>query len=142
MKLHEWLNSVIGTKVRDGQCVAFFRQFIQDVWGVPAFEGLGADGGAKDLFFRHAELRTQAKYSELITYEPGSIVRPMPGDAVIFKESPTNRWGHVAIFISDTKDGMLVAEQDGIAVMAGRPAGAKFGLWSNDRLLGWLRKRS
>ena len=143
----QWLNTWIGRVCRDGQCVAMFRQFIQDVWKVVPFEGLGINGGAKELFFRHWQLPTQARLADLFTWDPACPdIRPLPGDAVIFRESPTNQWGHVAIFVMDTIPGreMMVVEQSGIAAMNNETArmGVRFGTWNNDRLLGWLRKKA
>jgi hypothetical protein len=139
-----WYQTWMSKVVRDGQCVALFRQFIQDVWQVPAFEGLGVNGGAKDLFHRHNQLPTQARLSTLTAWDPRSPRRPTPGAAVIFKESPTNQWGHVGIFVCDLEPGkMLIIEQSGIAAMAGQQGnmGCRMAVWTNERLLGWLEKK-
>jgi len=143
MKLHEFINLNLGKVVRDGQCVALFREYIQDVWKVRPFEGLGTDGGAQDLFYRHSSLPEQSKQSDLIVYDVTINNRPQYGDAVIFSASATNQWGHVAIFLCDTSNGMLVFEQSGIAAMNKDTdrMGAKFGLWGDERLLSWLRKK-
>jgi hypothetical protein len=142
MNLEEFIERHIGRKVRDGQCAALYRQYIQDVWKLPPLEGLGATGGAEGLFTRYETDVGPAsrRHLELIRCSPEMI--PQPGDAVIFKAAPKNRFGHVAIFIRVEPDGRRqVFEQDGISVMRGGAGGAKLGFWTTDRVLGWLRKR-
>jgi len=141
--LTEFVGKNLGTKVRDGQCVALYRQYIQDVWKLPPLEGLGATGGAEGLYYRYNSDvgPLSRRHLELIYYNDPSM-RPQPGDAVIFKASPTNRFGHVGICTGITDAGEIeLFEQDGIAVLRGQPGGAKIGLWNLDRVLGWLRKR-
>ena len=141
MTLKEFVEKNLGMRVRDGQCVALYRQYIQDVWQLPPLEGLSETGGAEGLFYRYeTDVGPVTRgHLELIHYSAGMI--PEPGDAVIFKASATNRFGHVAIHIDMEGSRMQVFEQDGIAVMRGEPGGAKLGLWNFDRVLGWLRKR-
>ena len=142
MNLQEFVEKNSGKVVRDGQCVALYRQYIQDVWQLPPLEGLGEDGGADGLFYRYnKDVGPRSRqYLELHQYY-AAIQIPKPGDVVIFKASPTNRWGHVGIFVEMIETKMRIFEQNGIAAMSGRTDGAFLGLWDFDRVLGWLRKR-
>lgn len=108
------------------QCVDLFRQYAKDVWGLPH---TGVVEGAKDLFLKYNELPLEQQY--LIKVES-----PAFGDVVVFNASANNQYGHVAIFIAQDGDNMLLFEQDGF-----EQSGAKY-MWRSTRnLLGVLRKK-
>jgi hypothetical protein len=137
MNTKEFVDKYIGKKIDfDGhygaQCVDLFRQFCLEVWSVPH---LGGVDGAKDLYVNYEKMPGEVKYTERIEYTDG--IYPHEGDAVIFGESPSNKYGHVAICLYATKTRIVVFEQDGFT-----QSGAKIGAWPYDRLLGGLVKRS
>lgn len=111
------------------QCVDLFRQYNKDVWGNPRLEGLGENGGAKDLWLKYDQMPLTKKYLRKVT-------EPVCGDVVVFGATPTNKFGHVAIFLVQEGDDMLVFEQDGFA-----QNGAKYAWRSTQEMLGALRKR-
>ena len=133
-KLAAFAQRAVKTKVDfDGvngpQCVDLFRQCNQDVWGLPRTEGLGANGGAKDLYLKYDEMPLEKKYLEKDN-------APRVGDAAIWGATQKNQYGHVAIVLSVRSNELLVLEQDGFA-----QDGAKIGYRTTDNLLGYLRPR-
>ena len=112
------------------QCVDLFRQYNKDVWGNPRLEGLGENGGAKDLWLKYDQMPLTKKYLCKVT-------NPVCGDVVVFGATPTNKFGHVAIFLAQNGDDMLVFEQNGYT-----QDGAKYAWRSTQGMLGTLRKRN
>ena len=140
MDLKGFIRTWKGQLVRGGQCVGLYRQYIVDVWKIAAgLEGLGATGGAEGLFTRfHSDVGPRTRqFCELIEFRPGMV--PQAGDVVVFRSTPTNRFGHVAIFVEPGKqpNTMEVFEQNGF-----RLDGAKMATWNYDRVMGWLRLRA
>lgn len=134
MKLSTFCTIYHGQKVDfDGacgaQCVDLFRQYNKDVWGNPRLEGLGENGGAKDLWLKYDQMPLMKKYLRKVT-------EPICGDVVVFGATPTNKFGHVAIFLAQKDNKMLVFEQDGYM-----QDGAKYAWRSVQGLLGVLRSR-
>lgn len=134
MKLKTFCTIYYGQKVDfDGvcgaQCVDLFRRYNEDVWGNPRLEGLGENGGAKDLWLKYDRMPLMKKYLCKVT-------EPVCGDVVVFGATPINKFGHVAIFLAQNGDDMLVFEQDGFA-----QDGAKYTWRSAQVMLGALRKR-
>lgn len=133
-KLNDFVGFYEGKKVDfDGaygaQCVDLFRQYNKEVYNLPH---TGVVNGAKDLFLQYDNLPVEKRYYEKISKE----VKPIPGDVVIFGESKTNEFGHVAIVLYATKKSLIVFEQDGF-----KQDGAKIATWNYDRVLGYLRRR-
>lgn len=132
MDLTDFINHYFGKKVDfDGaygaQCVDLFRMYCKEVLALPH---TGAVDGAKDLFLEWAHL-------PLERYFFYKVSTPECGDVVIWGETSTNKYGHVAIFISKiNKKEMLVFEQDGF-----KQDGAKFKLRKFENVLGYLRKK-
>lgn len=132
MTLSAFINKYINTKVDyDGafgaQCVDLFRQYLKDVWELPH---TGAVEGAKDLWYKYAELPLEQKY-----LCKTKVSRP--GDVVIFKQTKTNKYGHVAILIAKlTETEILVFEQDGF-----KQDGAKMTIRGTDNVAGYFFKR-
>lgn len=113
------------------QCVDLFRQYCQDVLKIPH---TGAVDGAKDLFNKYSDLPLEKKYF----YRYSKSYKPKFGDIVVFDLTATNKYGHVALVISQlSSNTLLVLEQDGI-----KQDGAKFGIRKTDNVLGYLRKKS
>ena len=111
------------------QCVDLFRQYNKDVWGNPRLEGLGENGGAKDLWLKYDQMPLTKKYLCKVT-------NPVCGDVVVFGATPTNKFGHVAIFLAQKGNDILVFEQNGYT-----QDGAKYAWRSTQGMLGALRKR-
>jgi hypothetical protein len=137
MTTKEFVDSYIGKKVDfdkhyGAQCVDLFRQYCQDVWNVPHPGGVD---GAKDIYINYEKMPGEVKYTDRIKYTGGNY--PQEGDVVLFKESSSNQYGHVAICLYATTSRIVVFEQDGF-----NQTGAKIGTWSYDRLLGWLVKKA
>lgn len=134
MKLKTFCTIYYGQKVDfDGvcgaQCVDLFRRYNEDVWGNPRLEGLGENGGAKDLWLKYDQMPLTKKYLCKVT-------EPVCGDVVVFGATPFNKFGHVAIFLAQNDDDILVFEQDGFA-----QNGVKYAWRSAQGMLGALRKR-
>lgn len=135
MNLKEFVNKYIGKKVDyDGaygyQCVDLFRQYCQDVLGIPH---TGAVEGAQDLYLNYEEMPEEKKYFEKINPEEKLI----PGDVVIWGGSRTNKYGHVAIYLGvGGGDDLFVLEQDGF-----KQDGVKISTRTKIRYLGALRRR-
>lgn len=130
MKLNEFINKYIGTKVDfDGvygaQCVDLFRQYCKDVLNIPH---TGAVGGAIELYTKYDLLPVEKKYFDKVYKTIYS------GDVVIFNKTEKNEFGHVAIVLGECINGLLVFEQDGFA-----QDGAKISIWSKNNVAGYLR---
>ena len=131
MKLEEFINKYINTKVDfDGaygaQCVDLFRQYCKDVLNIPH---TGAVDGAKDLILNYQKMEGEKKYFYNLP-----AIQARTGDVIVWNSTVTNKYGHVAIVIGFTFDGILVMEQDGF-----KQDGAKFKNRSFDNVLGILR---
>lgn len=134
MKIDEFITKYMGKKVDfDGvygaQCVDLFRQYCQDVLGLPH---TGRVDGAKDLFEKYSSLSNEVKYFERFTR--GVVT----GDVAIWGATEKNPYGHVAIVIGNMPGrDLLVFEQNGF-----KQDGAKLTIRTIDNLLGYLRKRA
>lgn len=135
MDLNEFINKHINTKVDfDGvygaQCVDLFRQYCKDVLNIPH---TGSVEGAKDLFLNYEKMPLEKKYFKKI---PANKTLNMKfGDVVIWDKTPANKYGHVAIFITEIGEtNILVFEQNGIT-----QNGAKLTNKTIENILGVLR---
>ena len=137
MTLEEFVKKYNGKKVDydnayGAQCVDLFRQYEKEGLGIPEHTGpCATSGGAKDLFLDYNKMPVEKKYFYRSTQKNW-----IPGDVLIWDQSPTNKYGHVAIFLAYLGNGLLVFEQNGIT-----QAGAEIQIRTRDRLLGYLRKR-
>lgn len=137
MTIEEFVKKNNGKKVDyDGlygtQCVDLFRQYSLDVLGISEHTGsCSTSGGAKDLYLDYNKMPLEKKYFVRITNK--SFV---PGDVLVWDESVTNNFGHVAIYLGKLDNDFIVFEQNGIT-----QDGAKIALRSRERLLGGLRKK-
>ena len=131
MTLEEFIKKYIGQKVdydkyAGFQCTDLFRQYCADVVQCPH---TGAVEGAKDLWFNFSE-NDEKKY-----FVRKSIYGLKAGDVVIWDETATNPYGHVAIAIDKPSGGYVkVVEQDGF-----KQDGVKFVNRSLKNALGILR---
>lgn len=132
MKFHEFINKYINSKIDfdkafGAQCVDVFRQYCKDVLNIPH---TGAVEGAKDLFLNYEKLPLEKKYfiqilSDKIKY----------GDVIVWGETATNRYGHVAIVVSNIGNKkVLILEQDGF-----KQDGTKLSVRTITNYLGILR---
>ena len=132
MKLDEFINKYINTKVDfdnafGAQCVDLFRQYCKDVLNIPH---TGAVEGAKDIFLNYDKLPLEQKY-----FKKYSTNNPKPADVIIWNETKTNKYGHIAIVISNLSNNkVLVFEQDGF-----KQDGAKLSIRTTENMLGILR---
>ena len=133
MKFHEFINKYINSKIDfdkafGAQCVDVFRQYCKDVLNIPH---TGSVNGAKDLISDYEKMPLEMKYFEKITSDGLKY-----GDAIIWGETKSNKYGHVAIFVSkiDDDEKVLVFEQDGF-----KQDGAKLSVRTITNCLGILR---
>lgn len=132
MTLTTFINTYLGKKVdydnsNGCQCTDLYRQYLKDVLNVPQTPALGADGGARDIFDKHGELKVT----------PDSVLADYSrGDILIWDRTKTNKYGHVAILVSvyNTKY-FIVLEQDGF-----KQDGVKLAFRSRENLRGCLYK--
>lgn len=114
------------------QCVDLFRQYAKECLGIPEHTGAcSSSGGAKDLFIDYPKMPIEKKYFIRETKK-----KLIPGDVVIWNETPTNKYGHVAIYLGAINNDLIVFEQNGIT-----QEGAEIVLRSKANYLGFLRKR-
>ena len=135
LTLDQFCTRYQGTKVDfDGfagaQCVDLFRQYCNDVWGIPHTGALGKDGGAKDLYLNYDLMPLEVRYLIKMPYPVST------GDVVVFGPNRNNKYGHVGIYIATVGDKVLVFEQDGF-----KQDGAKYNWRDVADVLGALRKR-
>lgn len=137
MTISEFVTKYIGKKVDydnayGAQCVDLFRQCSKEVYGTPH---TGIVTGAKDVFLNYEKLPIEKQYYERVFESSHST--PYAGDFVIWGETNTNKFGHIAIVLGVTQDGkLLVFEQDGF-----KQDGAKLSIKSTNNVLGYLRYR-
>lgn len=137
MTLEEFVKKYNGKKVDydhayGAQCVDLFRQYTKEALGIKEHTGpCATSGGAKDLFLDYDKMPVEKKY---FTRSKGKAYQP--GDILIWDQSPTNKYGHVAIFLAYLGNGLLVFEQNGIT-----QAGAEIQIRNKDKMLGYLRKK-
>lgn len=115
--------------VYGAQCVDLFRQYCKDVWAIPH---TGSVEGAKDLVLKYNTLPKEKEY--LVCLKPSAKIRC--GDVVVWGASPTNKYGHVAIVLSDADTELLVLEQNGFT-----QDGTKAVMRSKNNVIGFLRKK-
>ena len=132
LRFDEFINKYINTKVDfdnafGAQCVDLFRQYCKDVLNIPH---TGAVEGAKDVFLNYDKLPLEQKY-----FKKYSTNNPNPADVIIWNETKTNKYGHIAIVISNLSNNkVLVFEQDGF-----KQNGAKLAIRTIENTLGILR---
>lgn len=137
MTLEEFVKKYIGKKVDyDGvygpQCVDLFRQYVCDVLLIAEHTGsCASSGGAKDLFLDYHKMPIEKKY-----FTRSASKTCKAGDVLIWNESLTNKYGHIAICLGVIGNSYIVFEQDGFL-----KDGAKINIRGRDNLLGYLRKR-
>ncbi len=136
-RLEEFVKKYNGKKVDfDGvygaQCVDLFRQYTKEVLGITEHTGSCAtSGGAKDLFLDYDKMPVEKKY-----FYRSKAKNWIAGDVLIWDQTETNKYGHVAIFLAKIGDSFLVFEQNGIT-----QNGAEIQVRDRTNLLGYLRKR-
>ena len=137
MTLEEFVIKYSGKKVDfDGvygaQCVDLFRQYSKECLGISEHTGsCSTSGGAKDLFLDYPKMEKEKKY---FTRETKKAM--VQGDILIWNETETNKYGHVAIYLGKLNNSLIVFEQDGF-----KQDGAKINIRSKNNLLGFLRKK-
>jgi hypothetical protein len=138
MTLEEFVIKYNGKKVDyDGvfgsQCTDLFRQYVKEVLNIPEHTGsCSSSGGAKDLFLDYYRMPVEKKY-----FLRSSSKTCKAGDVLIWNETLTNKYGHVAICLGMLEGSYIVFEQDRF-----KQDGARIRLRGKDNLLGYLRKRA
>lgn len=135
MTLIEFVNKYLNKKIDydgvfDAQCMDVFRQYCDEVLDIPH---TGSVEGAKDVWFEFSSNREHEFFDRY------NVMQAKYGDVIIWDETPTNKYGHIAIFISFVSfiDGkILVFEQDGF-----KKDGCKLVIRDMKNSLGVLRKR-
>lgn len=137
MNLEEFVKKYLGKKVDfdnvyGAQCVDLFRQYSKECLGISEHTGsCSTSGGAKDLFLDYPKMEKEKKY---FTRETKKAM--VQGDILIWNETETNKYGHVAIYLGKLNNSLIVFEQDGF-----KQDGAKINIRSKNNLLGFLRKK-
>ena len=132
LRFDEFINKYINTKVDfdnafGAQCVDLFRKYCKDVLNIPH---TGAVEGAKDIFLNYDKLPLEQKY-----FKKYSTNNPEPADVIIWNETKTNKYGHIAIVVSNLSNNkVLIFEQDGF-----KQDGAKLSIRTTENMLGILR---
>lgn len=135
--LETFVNKYMGKKVDyDGvygpQCVDLFRQYSEEVLGIPEHTGsCSSSGGAKDLFLDYSKMPLEQKY-----FYKSRQKNWVQGDILIWDKTGSNQFGHVAIYLGKINNSLIVFEQDGF-----KQDGAKINIRSKDNLLGYLRRK-
>ena len=112
------------------QCVDLFRQYCVDVLGIKEHTGsCSTSGGAKDLFLDYSKMPLEQKY--FLRSKQKNWVQ---GDVLIWNETQTNKYGHIAIYLGKVNNSFIVFEQDGF-----KQEGAKINIRGRENLLGYLR---
>lgn len=116
-------------KAYGGQCVDLYRQYCQDVLGVPRTESVV---GAKDLVECYEKNAVEKGAFMLVE----DRLSGQQGDVVVWGATKTNPYGHVAIVLEYHAGGELVVfEQDGY-----KQDGAKIAWRTAKGVIGYLRK--
>ena len=103
-----------------------------DVLGIKEHTGsCSSSGGAKDLFLDYHKMPIEKKY-----FIRSASKTCKAGDVLIWNESLSNKYGHIAICLGVIGNSYIVFEQDGFL-----KDGAKINIRSRENLLGYLRKR-
>lgn len=110
-------------------CVDLFRQYCQDVLEVPH---TGSVDGAKDLFLEYDNLPKERTYFKRLKGLSGI----KPGDIIVWNETKTNKYGHVAIYLCKDNKDLIVLEQNGFT-----QDGVKISKRTTTGILGYLRFR-
>ena len=113
------------------QCVDLFRQYLKDVWNIPH---TGSVEGAKDIWLKYDSLELEKKFLK-------KVKAVKPGDVVVFDATVSNRYGHVGIYLAALGESMIVLEQDGYKKDGYKKDGVKITLYSDEKVLGFLRRR-
>ena len=134
MTLSQFVSNYINDKVDYDnafgcQCVDLFRQYVLVVLGHK--KHTGAVAGAKDLFLKYSELPEEQKVFDRIKTKTAKV-----GDCLVWGETKTNPYGHVAICLGQDKENLIVFEQDGY-----KQNGAKVMTRKTENLLGVLRPK-
>lgn len=134
MTLNEFVQKYNGKaidydKAYGAQCVDVFRQYCADVLNI---EHTGGVNGAKDLFLNYFKMPKEQKYFMLVDEKKQPIYKA--GDVLVWNETKSNPYGHVAILLSMMSGDFVVFEQNGI-----KQDGAKIVLRTKENLLGALR---
>ena len=115
------------------QCVDLARQFWKEGLGIPEYTGAcSTSGGAKDLYLDYDKMPVEKKYFYKIPKNKGFVT----GDTLIWDSTKTNKYGHVAIYLAELNNSLIVFEQDGF-----KQNGAKIAIREKTNLLGALRKK-
>lgn len=114
------------------QCVDLFRQYTRECLGIVEHTGsCSTTGGAKDLFIDYQKMPIEQKY-----FTRSKQKNWIAGDVLIWDSTPTNKYGHVAIYLGKINNLLIVFEQDGF-----KQDGAKINIRSRENLLGYLRRK-
>lgn len=129
ISLESFEKMYMGKKVRDGQCVALFREYVMQCYEIPH---TGSVDGAVDLIQDYYNNPKMKEYFTWVHY----VKDVKRGDCPIFTPTSTNKYGHIAICTAVHEDGMECIEQDGFKLDGMKPA-----FWTWKRFAGALRPK-
>lgn len=110
------------------QCVDLFRLYNHEVLCYPHTGVCGTTGGAIDLWNDYDKMPIEKNFYKRLTDKPNA------GDFAIWDKTSKNPYGHIALVLGETSDGLLVFEQDGTRPMSG----SRFNIRPKKNLLGYL----
>jgi len=116
------------------QCVDLFRQYVNDVLGTPQPKGVI---GAKDFWYNYSK---DINLSNHFTKHVNTLnAVPQEGDVIIWNSWSTNRYGHIAIYLSGNVWNLTTFDQNW-----GYPRTCKKVKhnYLRPKILGWLRPRN
>jgi hypothetical protein len=124
------------------QCVEFVKRFYYDFLHhtMPIGSGQAVDFFAVDLADGQMN---QAR--RLRQYQNPSYWKPARYDLLVFRATPDNRYGHVAVITTVWTDSLEIIQQNtGLATRRAIPITFSKNRWEiqDKRVLGWLRKDS
>ena len=104
MTLSEFVKKYDGKQVDFVLIVDLFRQYVKDVLNISEHTGsCSSSGGAKDLFLDYHRMPVEKKY-----FLRSSSKTCKAGDVLIWNETLTNKYGHVAICLGMLEGGYIV----------------------------------
>lgn len=124
------------------QCVEFVKRYYHD-----HYKHFMPDtyGNAKDFFNKWVPDGGQNKQRDLLQFTNPSVSRPKKGDLLVFDETTSNEFGHVAIVSNVEETEIEIIQQNPGPLAKSRVtiplfmAGKKYCL-AQSEILGWLRK--
>jgi hypothetical protein len=131
------------------QCVDAVDAYAEDIFGVPWETCVGGVGGANQLL----DVAPDAYWTRIDNDPDNPALIPQRGDVIVYGGDDYNQFGHTAVVLEATLNGVLLLQQDGFAAplqyvddnwYSNKPAHlARLAYYQagTGHTLGWLRPR-